>query len=141
MSKTVLASGVFDILHPGHLYYLAEARKFGDFLAVIVTSDETARHQGKNPIFNEQQRSEIIGQLRLVDQVVIGRSGQDYESIVDVWPAIIALGHDQRPSAEQLAVILKVCRWQGRIVRIGEMPQTKLSSSIIKKSFHQILAF
>jgi FAD synthetase len=101
--KTVLASGVFDILHPGHIHYLGEAKKLGDRLVVVITSDETAALQKRQPIFDEKLRANIVSHLKMVDEVVIGRPGKAYDSIIDVWPDIIATGWNQFGSSKSLA--------------------------------------
>ncbi|MDY6931735.1 MAG: adenylyltransferase/cytidyltransferase family protein, partial [Halobacteriota archaeon] len=67
----VLATGTFDILHPGHLTYFREAKKLGDELIVIVARDVNVTHKPK-PIIPEEQRVEMVGALSIVDKVILG---------------------------------------------------------------------
>jgi rfaE bifunctional protein nucleotidyltransferase chain/domain len=84
----VLASGVFDLLHPGHARYLEQARALGDALVVSVRSDRSAAAiAGSSPVAPEAERAEIVEALRTVDATVIC----DDETFVD---AIAALGPD-----------------------------------------------
>ena len=116
--KIVLASGVFDILHPGHLYFLRQARRLGDKLVVIVSSNETAKRQGKKSVFNEIERQSLIQSLAFVDEVVIGRQGESLKSIIDINPDIVALGYDQWDNTGELKMRLKKLGWKGEVVRI-----------------------
>ena len=92
----VLASGVFDIIHLGHLHYLEESRSLGDELVVIVATDNTVRRQKHEPITPESMRLELVQGLKPVDKAVLGKDGQDmYEAVLELRPDIIALGYDQ----------------------------------------------
>ncbi|HDS11788.1 MAG TPA: FAD synthase, partial [Candidatus Wirthbacteria bacterium] len=68
----VLATGVFDIIHPGHLFYLSEARKLGDILHVVIACDQTTKVHGKKPIFSQTDRLKLVSALKLVDQAHLG---------------------------------------------------------------------
>ena len=96
----VIASGVFDILHPGHLYYLKESKKLGDKLTVILARDSTAEKiKGKRPHKSEKIRKEILEAIKYVDKVVLGieiKTKKGRERILkQLKPDIIALGYDQ----------------------------------------------
>lgn len=104
LQRRVLASGVFDVLHPGHIKYLNYARRLaGDHgkLIVVIARDETVRkNKGKKPIFGENDRAFIVSSLKPVDQVVLGHNPTDLENsfrrmILETDPDIIALGYDQ----------------------------------------------
>ena len=70
--KTIMCAGTFDVIHPGHLYYLSEAKKFGDKLVVVVARDETSeKMKGKKPSHNEKQRLESVRTLEIVDEAVL----------------------------------------------------------------------
>lgn len=69
--KTVIAHGTFDIFHYGHLFYLQNAKGYGDKLCVLVSSDAYAKSRGKNPYFNENIRLTIINSLKVVDKAII----------------------------------------------------------------------
>jgi len=96
--KTVLAFGCFDILHYGHLQYLRKAKGFGDRLIVVVARDATIRKvKGREPVFDEAARREIVKSLGIVDDAVLGHAGGKgkYEIVRDLRPDVIALGYDQ----------------------------------------------
>ena len=87
--KKVMASGVFDILHLGHVHYLEESKSFGDFLVVVVASDHMARKGGKNIIFSEETRRKMISALKVVDDAIIGGTGNIYDTVEKIRPDII----------------------------------------------------
>jgi FAD synthetase len=91
----VMASGVFDLLHIGHLHYLEEARDMGDELVVVVATDETVRQRKHSPIIPESMRRELVAALKPVDSAVVGHSDDPYRIVMELRPDIIALGYDQ----------------------------------------------
>ncbi len=91
----VMASGVFDILHPGHLRYLQEAKDLGDELVVVVATDATVRRRKHEPITPENMRLELISALRMVDNAYLGNDGDMFGVVERIRPDIIALGYDQ----------------------------------------------
>jgi FAD synthetase len=91
----VLASGVFDIIHTGHISYLEQARAMGDELVVVVACDNTVRRRKHEPVTPEAMRARIIGSLRSVDMAVIGSDGDMFSVIETIRPDIIVLGFDQ----------------------------------------------
>ena len=96
--KTVVfTNGVFDILHPGHVRYLQDARALGDGLIVGVNSDRSARAQGKapdRPINSAAERSEVLAALASVDAVVIFDEDTPHEIIKLIQPDILVKGAD-----------------------------------------------
>ncbi|MFY9484231.1 MAG: adenylyltransferase/cytidyltransferase family protein [Patescibacteria group bacterium] len=117
--KKVLAAGVFEVFHAGHLYFLNEARKLGDELTVIVTSDSVARHEGKKPQFSARARAELIDRLRIADRVVVGRTDGDIvKTVRELQPDVIALGYDQAFTIRSLASVLAKIPWRGTIRRV-----------------------
>src|SRR5256885_9042397 len=75
----VMATGVFDLLHPGHVYFLREARALGDELWVVVARDTTARKFKHEPIMPEAARFQMVEALKPVDRAVLGHEGNIYE--------------------------------------------------------------
>ena len=65
---TVMATGTFDILHLGHIYFLKEAKKLGDKLVVIVATDSTVRRLKHEPVTSENIRLSLIKELKIVDE-------------------------------------------------------------------------
>ena len=93
----VFTNGVFDILHPGHVRYLKEARSFGDVLIVGLNSDRSARAQGKapdRPVNPESERAEVLSALACVDAVVVFDEDTPHEIIKAVQPDILVKGAD-----------------------------------------------
>jgi FAD synthetase len=109
--STVLAFGCFDILHYGHLQYLSKARELGDRLVVVVARDSTIRKsKGREPIFDENARLQMVRALKLVDEARLGNEfgeGQKYDIVGAIRPSGIALGYDQVENEFSLRQYLK----------------------------------
>ncbi|UCC92883.1 MAG: FAD synthase [Thermoplasmata archaeon] len=104
----VMAQGVFDILHLGHVHYLEKARELGDELVVVVASDKTVRDRKHEPITPADMRRDLVASLRCVDMAVVGSdSGDPYVTVLDLKPDIIALGHDQEHSEQKIRLELQ----------------------------------
>jgi rfaE bifunctional protein nucleotidyltransferase chain/domain len=99
--KMVFTNGVFDLLHVGHLRYLAEARALGDALIVAVNSDESV-HRIKGPLrplIAEDERAELLNCLRFVDYVVLFDTNTPVPVVEEVKPAIYVKGGDYKIEA------------------------------------------
>ena len=144
--KKVLASGVFDVLHPEHIRYLEEAKRAGgpgSKLVVVLARDRTAeRMRGSPPIFNERARLRVIGSLKVVDIAMLGSSQSDLEkgikaTIRKVNPDIIAFGYDQHRSnivSRVEKALAELGRKEIKLVRIKEFAYDDLSrSSAVKR--------
>jgi FAD synthetase len=93
----VMVFGVFDLLHPGHVDFLKQARELGDFLIVSVARDvNVIRVKEKKPIHNEKQRLLNVGKVPYADKIVLGGLKDPWPHIVKEKPDIIALGYDQK---------------------------------------------
>lgn len=90
----VVAQGTFDILHPGHVHYLNEARAMGDELHVIVARAGNVTHKPA-PVVPGSQRVEMVQALEPVDEARLGHPEDIFVPIEQIDPAVIALGHDQ----------------------------------------------
>lgn len=89
--------GVFDLLHPGHVNFLKQAKKEGSFLIVSVARDKNVKKtKGRLPVFNEKKRLEILKKLKLADKVILAGLTDPWPHIQKEKPEIIALGYDQR---------------------------------------------
>lgn len=97
-----MASGVFDLIHPGHISYLRQARSFGDELVVVVASDETVRRRKHEPVTPEQMRAQIVSELKSVDRAVIGGNGDMFDTVREIDPDVIVLGFDQNFDEKEL---------------------------------------
>jgi len=144
--KKVLASGVFDVLHPEHIRYLEEAKKAGgpnSRLVVVLARDKTAfRMKGEAPVFNERARLRVVGSLKVVDAAMLGPSSRDLKegirkTILKVDPDIIAFGYDQHRNSV-VSRVKEVLRELGRkdiaLVRVRHFAHDDLSQSSIVKS-------
>lgn len=115
----VMATGVFDLLHPGHLYYLEKAKELGDELIVVIARDSTVRNQKHEPITPENMRRALVESLKPVDKAVLGKEGDIYEIVKEIKPDIIALGYDQPYDAEKIKADLKK---RGLKVEVKRLP-------------------
>jgi rfaE bifunctional protein nucleotidyltransferase chain/domain len=94
--RLVFTNGVFDLLHVGHVRYLAQARELGDALLVAINSDQTVRElKGPDrPVFNESERAEILAALRCVDYVTIFDNISPRSLIAILLPDVLVKGGD-----------------------------------------------
>ena len=139
MTTTVLAAGVFDLLHYGHIRYLEEAKKTGgpdSRLVVIVTRDETVRRQKESdPIIPEDQRRAVIEALKVVDEALLGFEDLDLDRVLQqVEPDIVVVGHDQVAIKNQVEKINKAREMQIRIIQVSQFGEDALNSSSKIKS-------
>jgi FAD synthetase len=129
----VLAGGVYDVLHLGHVTSLEEAAQLGDVLIVVVATDVTVESfKGRKPIFPEEDRRALVEALKHVDRAILGYEdvGTGYEQILsEVQPDIIALGYDQDLLAKTVQEIVQKRRMNARIVRLTKYDKEKFISS------------
>ncbi len=101
--KVVMLGGAFEIIHPGHVHALSEARKLGNTLVVVVATDESVeRNKGRPPATDQASRVVLVSSLRQVDLAIPGNKGSIYDILVKVRPNVVALGYDQRHSGEEI---------------------------------------
>lgn len=132
---TVLAFGTFDVLHPGHLSYLKQAKRMGERLIVVLSRDETvATLKGRKPVFSEKERKEIIESLKIVGHAVLGLRGDDHYKIIELLkPDVVCLGYDHAFSVKELASELRVRGLKGvRVVRARPHKPERYKSHILK---------
>ncbi|MEW5761424.1 MAG: adenylyltransferase/cytidyltransferase family protein [Candidatus Thermoplasmatota archaeon] len=115
----VMASGVFDILHLGHVFYLNEAKKLGDELVVVVARDRTATKMKRKPIVPEHLRLEMVRSLKPVDDAVLGSTDDYYKIVEKIKPDIIALGYDQVHDEENIKKEIKNRGINAKVMRLG----------------------
>ena len=133
--KIVLAGGVFDIIHPGHIHTLTAAKALGDVLVVAIATDKTAQKMKKmRPLHNQELRCELVSSLSMVDEAIIGHEEDIFETVKEVKPDIIALGYDQIHQEKFISDGCKQISLDIEIVRL-ESPIPKLSSSEIEKRY------
>jgi cytidyltransferase-like protein len=138
--RIVLAGGVYDILHLGHLAVLAEAKTYGDVLVVVVATDVTVEmSKGRRPVFPEEDRRALVEALKPVDAAILGYEdvGMGFEQVIDdVKPKVIALGYDQDSVARMVAQLVERKKLNIEVVRLAKFDKEKyLSSSAIRQRF------
>ncbi|MDT8273654.1 MAG: adenylyltransferase/cytidyltransferase family protein [Desulfomonilia bacterium] len=126
--RSVVATGTFDLLHPGHVYYLQESRALGDVLYVIVARDVNVKHKPR-PVLSETQRLLMVRNLKPVDHAVLGDTEDIFRPIERINPDIITLGYNQHFAEELLVKELRVRGLGADVVRIGAYEGGGISSS------------
>ena len=133
--KIVLAGGVFDIIHPGHIHTLNAAKALGDVLVVAIATDKTAQKMKKRqPLHNQELRCELVNCLSMVDRAVIGHEDDIFETVKKIQPSVIVLGYDQIHQEKFIADGCKRINLNVEIVRL-QSPVPELSSSEIEKKY------
>ena len=132
--RVVLASGVFDLLHLGHVKFLEEAKKAGgenSKLVVIVARDSTVKDtKGRKPIMPENQRRALVESLRVVDAAVLGIENFDIGEIIGrVKPDVIALGYDQVDMEQRVREYVNRHGLNVNVVRVGKFENDDMNSS------------
>ena len=133
--RIILAGGVFDIIHPGHIHTLKAAKTLGDILVVAIATDKTAQKMKKRlPLHNQELRCELVDCLSMVDVAIVGHEKDIFETVKIVKPTIIALGYDQIHQEKFISDGCKQINLDIEIVRL-QSPIPKLSSSDIEKEY------
>lgn len=132
--KVVLASGVFDLLHLGHVKFLEEAKKAGGEnaeLIVIIARDSTVQKtKGRKPVMPENQRRTLVESLKVVDEAVLGFENFDLAEVINkIKPDVIALGYDQAAMEKQVCDYVNEHRLNIRVIQVGKFEEDELNSS------------
>jgi len=142
----VLASGVFDLLHYGHIKFLEEAKKAGGEnaeLVVIVARDSTVeKTKGKPPIMGECQRAALVESLKVVDKAVLGYLSFNIGDVIEkLKPNVIALGYDQDDVMNEVRNYIRTKNLGVKVVKIGKFGEiARYSSSKIKQKIIEKLS-
>ena len=137
--RVVLAGGVFDIIHPGHIHTLNSAKALGDVLVVVVATDTTAQKMKKRkPLHEQNQRKDLVSSLSMVDLCVIGQEGDIFKTVEIIKPEIIALGYDQ---VHQEKFITDGCRKLNLDIKVARLqsPVPEISSSEIEREYGEAI--
>ncbi len=133
--KIVLAGGVFDIIHPGHIHTLNAAKALGGILVVAIATDKTAKKMKKrSPLHNQELRRELVSCLSMVDKAIVGHEDDIFQTVKEIKPNIIVLGYDQVHQEKFISDGCKRIKLNVEIVRL-ESPVPHLSSSQIEKEY------
>jgi len=140
MVKKVLATGVFDLIHPGHILFLEKAKEIGGknskLIVVIARDSNVLKFKGVKPIFNEKIRKRIVSSLKPVDIAILGFKKFSIEKIIKkIKPNIIVFGYDQIKIMKEFENICKEKNWNIKIVRLKKFKSGQINSSsqIVKK--------
>ncbi|MEM2902649.1 MAG: adenylyltransferase/cytidyltransferase family protein [Candidatus Bathyarchaeia archaeon] len=133
MVKVVLATGVFDLLHYGHLKFLEESKKAGGpgaKLIVVVARDRTVeKRKGVKPVLPEDQRRALVEALKPVEVAFLGYEEMNMEKVIrELKPDVIAVGYDQDDIYQSVIDIVKK-GYKVDVVRIGHFGPGDLDSS------------
>ena len=133
--RIVLAGGVFDIIHPGHISTLNAAKALGDVLVVVVATDNTAvKMKKRRPLHSQEQRKELVNSLKVVDLCLIGQENDIFKTVNLVKPQIIALGYDQVHQEQFITEGCKKIKLDAKVARL-QSPIPESSSSKIEKEY------
>jgi len=119
--KRIMAVGVFDLLHAGHLHYLEQAKALGDHLTVVVAHDDTVRKRKHEPVTPQDLRRRMVAGLKPVDEVVVGNPPDVpiFDILPRIQPNIIALGYDQEHAEDSIRTSLAARGFDGiQVVRV-----------------------
>lgn len=133
--RVVLAGGVFDIIHPGHIHTLRAAKALGNVLVVVVATDQTAQKmKHRFPLHNMELRRDLVNSLLMVDYAIVGHEGDIFKTVVLVKPDIIALGYDQIHQEKFITDGCKKINVNASIARL-QSPIPDIKSSKIEKEY------
>ena len=139
--KKVLTFGTFDLIHPGHVNFLKQAKKHGNFLIVVVARDKTVRKlKGKRPHFDEKQRLKNIKKLKIASKVILGKHNlrKKYDIIEKTRPDVICLGYDQKFFIKVLPKLMQQLKLKTEIIRLKPFRPRLYKSSILKKNLLKV---
>ena len=133
--RKVMVFGTFDIFHPGHESFLKQAKKYGDYLIVVIARDKTVKSvKSRKQTKNEKERKKVVEKSGLVDKSVLGGITNKYAVIRRYKPETICLGYDQKIFTENLENWLKKVGLEHiNIKRMKPFKPQKYKSSIIAK--------
>ena len=132
--RVVLASGVFDLLHLGHVKFLEEAKKAGgkdaELLVIIARDCTVEKNKGRKPIMPENQRRALVESLKVVDEAVLGFEEFDIGDVIErIKPDVIALGYDQADMEKRVQEYVDKHKLNVTVIRIGKFEEDALDSS------------
>jgi D-beta-D-heptose 7-phosphate kinase/D-beta-D-heptose 1-phosphate adenosyltransferase len=128
--RVVFTNGVFDLLHPGHVRYLQQARALGDLLIVGLNTDRSVRmNKGpERPIVSQDDRAELVAALACVDAVTIFDEDTPHDVIADLQPDVLVKGADWAADAIVGRDIVEARG--GRVVRVAIEPGHSTTSIV-----------
>lgn len=136
--KTVLVFGTFDVIHPGHKYFLKQSAQYGDRVIAVVARDEFVnRTKMKNPVHNENERIEHIKKSGFVDDACLSdKVTGTFQVVADINPHTVCFGHDQIKLVESFRIWLKEKSKDIKIVMIDSYKRDQYSSTVRNKNHY-----
>ena len=130
----VLVFGAFDGLHPGHIDFFRQAKRYGDYLIVSVGTDKNVfKIKGKEPLFSQEERLDLVGSLSIVDRAVLGAEKDFYKEIKKYNPDVVCLGYDQWASEQEVRLELsRVGLSSTKVVRLKPHKADRSKSTHLK---------
>lgn len=131
----IMVFGAFDGLHPGHLDFFQQAKKFGDYLIVSVGTDKNVEKiKGKRPLFSQKERLALVNVCKTVNRAVLGAEKNFYEEIKKYKPVVICLGYDQWAGEDEVKrELLRVGLKNTRVVRLKPYRPSRAKSTVVKQ--------
>jgi FAD synthetase len=130
---TVMCFGTFDVLHLGHINYFEQAKEFGNYLIVVIARDKTKFDQKKETIFDECERLDLVKQLKIVNETVLGYPNDHFKIIQEHCPDVLCLGYDQEVDEKNIQEKLTSLGLNIEIKRMKPYKQHEHKSSLIKE--------
>jgi cytidyltransferase-like protein len=130
--RVVMIGGAFEIIHPGHLATVEQARKLGNTLVVVVATDKTvAKNKGRDPVTSQEWRVRLVDAIRGVDVAIPGGQGSIYDTLEKVRPDVVALGYDQTHNPADIEAEAKRRGLDLSVVRLSTpLPDVKTSKIV-----------
>ena len=143
--KVVLAGGVYDVLHLGHLAALTEAKTLGDVLIAVVATDITVEMlKGRKPIFPQEDRRRLVEGLKPVDKAILGYEdvGMGYEEVLmEVMPDVVAFGYDQENLERSVREIITIHKLGIQMIKLSRYHNEKfLNSTSVRQKLSETLS-
>jgi cytidyltransferase-like protein len=140
--RVVMAGGTFDILHPGHVETLSEAKNMGDVLVVSIARNKTVqKNKQRQPLHDEELRKGLVSALSCVDAAILGSETDIFETVELLRPDIIVLGYDQAHSEEAIRKELNKRGLVAQVVRLSTtIPEVKTSKILTAEGGTKILS-
>ena len=136
--RKVLVFGAFDVIHPGHINFLKQARDYGDYLVVSVARDSyIIGWKGKTPIHTEEVRRQYLLETSLVDEVLLGDEVPGtYGLVARIRPDVVCVGYDQEAFRESISEWLQANLPTTEIVTLAPFrPEIYKSSKLNARAY------
>lgn len=130
--RVVMIGGAFEIIHPGHLHTIEQARKLGNTLVVVVATDKTvSKNKGRDPVTPQEWRVKLVAAVRGVDVGLAGGQGSIYDTLERVRPDVVALGYDQTHNPADIEAEAARRGLELKVVRLtSPLPDIKTSKIV-----------